>query len=139
MKSKILIVSADLLWRRQLQGLYEHNGHLVESAANAIDAIKIGLVFGPHLVLSAWRLDEDTQGLHVAQALTKQVRKPHFVFMTNQSSKKLLPRCEHLESYEFLEVEASPNKLLDLVDLVQKQNERACSKTVSTAAKLGPR
>ena len=113
---RILIVVANLELRHRLRGLYEHNGHVVECATNAIDAIRIGLVLEPHVVLTGWELDEETSGLRVAEALMKRLANPRVVFLTNKNPKVLAPQCEHLQAHEFLDERASPSALLQLTE-----------------------
>ena len=115
MIKRILIADVDPAWCRRLQGIYEHNGHLVECAANAVDAIRVGLVFIPDLILTGWELDEDTSGLRVAHALLKRQQNTRVVFLTNLNPKELEPQCDQLGLHEFLDRRVSPATLLALL------------------------
>ena len=68
---RVLIVDDEETYRTQLSLIVTSKGHEVQSTVDGQEAISIGSVFLPDLLVTDWRLKHDMTGLQVAEALRK--------------------------------------------------------------------
>ena len=93
---KVLVVDADEHDRTALRGHLEHHGYIVECAENAVDAIRVGLVLEPRLVLSDLHLGEDSQAEQVFHALRRRLPDVHTALVCAAPDDETLARYRNI-------------------------------------------
>ena len=66
---RVLIVDDQEVYRRHLSQILAGEGHEVQAAPSGHEAIELGTAFRPHVLIADCRLTDDTDGLHVVEAV----------------------------------------------------------------------
>ncbi len=101
--ARILIVEDEPIPRMVLAKILGRDGHEVQTAGNATEAIDVGLPFRPDVLLVDWLLTDAHTGLYVAERLRESNKGLHILFFTGLPTHKLELEAQHLKPFRFLE------------------------------------
>ena len=87
---KVLLVDADEAFRYEARGHLEHSGLFVEWAENAADAIRMGLILRPQILLTGLNLAGETSGIDVARSLAHELDDLRVVFIIDHEEREEL-------------------------------------------------
>ena len=111
---KILLVSADETERRNLRGMLQFHGFHVGASANAAEAIRLGIVMQPDVLITDELLAGETTGLAVVESLTQRVEGMQAIVTIADALDAAMKRYADLP-VEFLRRPFTPTRLLETV------------------------
>lgn len=94
--TRVLVVEDEPRSRGALHEYLTLHGLDVRSTANCREAIEVGRMFRPHVLLCDWWLDDSQDGVDVARALVGAVDGLKILFMTGLPVNDLEPVCDGL-------------------------------------------
>jgi len=101
--AKVLIVDDEEVYRTYLSGWLAREGHDVETASNGHEAIDVGKIFAPDVVIVDWMLKDDLYGLQVAEALQAFSPDLKTILITGFPSEGLRREAMDARVYRFME------------------------------------
>ncbi len=101
--AKVLIVDDEEVYRTYLSGWLAREGHEVETASNGHEAIDVGKIFAPDVVIVDWMLKDDLYGLQVAEALQAFSPDLKTILITGFPSEGLRREAMDARVYRFME------------------------------------
>jgi DNA-binding NtrC family response regulator len=110
--SRILVVEDQTVPRKVLAQILSRNGFEVQSAANAKEALDVGVHFQPDLLLTDWLLPGNTNGLQVAEAMRATRPELSVIFLTGLPTDKLAAQAQHVQPCKFIEKPCDFDELL---------------------------
>ncbi len=110
--SKILIVEDQAVPREVLTRILARDGYEVQSAASAREALEVGPHFKPDLLLTDWLLQENVNGLHVAESMRAALPNLSVIFLTGLPIEKLTEQARHMQPCKFIEKPCDFDELL---------------------------
>lgn len=84
---KVLLVEADERFRHDVLGHLEFSGVFVETADNAVDAIRRGLALRPDILFTGLNLANETSGIDVAKSLAHKLENLRIVFFIEEDER----------------------------------------------------
>ncbi len=123
--SKLLVVDDNPIYRRRLAELFVADGHEVETAGSADDAIEAGRRFMPEVLVVDRMLRSDMDGFDVAASLRKS--QPHLktIVITGYPSPSIDPKIDDPGIFAFFEKPFDPEELCDAVRRAASGQERS--------------
>jgi DNA-binding NtrC family response regulator len=101
--AKILVVEDEPVPRMILAKLLTRDGHEVQTATGASEAIDTARNFKPELLIADWILPDRHNGQYVAEQLRQVNPALHVLFFTGLPTHKLEKELGHLHPFRFLE------------------------------------
>ena len=101
--ARILVVEDEPIPRTILAKLLTRDGHEVQTAAGASEAIDAARVFKPELLIADWILPDRHNGQYVAEQLRRSNPAIQVLFFTGLPTHKLEKEIAHLHPFRFLE------------------------------------
>jgi DNA-binding NtrC family response regulator len=86
-----------------LSKLLTREGHEVQSATGASEAIEAARTFNPELLIADWILPDRHNGQYVAEQLRLTNPAIHILFFTGLPTHRLEKELSHLHPFRFLE------------------------------------
>ena len=113
---KVMLVDPDEGARNALRGHLEHHGYLVECADDAPDAIRRGLKFEPHVLVTEVELAQQTFGIDVARSLTHHVADLAVIVHTDEDHGELHDRNADYARARFASKSTSLDALREMIE-----------------------
>jgi DNA-binding response OmpR family regulator len=101
--AKILVVEDEPVPRMILCRLLTREGHEVQTATDATEAVDVGGSFMPDLLIADWLLPDTYNGQYVAERLRELHPSMKILFFTGLPTQKLEQETRHLRPICFLE------------------------------------
>jgi DNA-binding response OmpR family regulator len=113
--AKLLLVDDQPAYLKLLGALLVEEGFEVQSAASGREALDVGASFVPDVLVVDWMLQDDMDGLEVAEALRRINPEIRVIVITARSSAELPPRIESFPSACCLEKPFRESELIAAV------------------------
>ncbi len=113
--SKVLVIEDEADYRDFLSFALSSEGHEVETAATAENALSIGRRFEPDVVVADWMLQDPVDGLEVSESLRQARPDLQIILITGYPSEELKSRARAMEVYRLFEKPFDADEVLDAV------------------------
>ncbi len=110
--AKVLIVDDEYACRDSLGLLLSLENFDVETAADAKEALDIGVSFAPDVLIVDWMLSDDTDGLQIAEALRAVNPNVQIIVVTGYPSDDLEARVEAIPAAQYITKPYRPGELI---------------------------
>ncbi len=114
---RVLLVDDEPRYCEKLEHYLESCGFDVLAANSAADAVLLGVVFEPQLVISDWMLGDRIHGLQVVDAIRAVHPRTRPILMTGFPSADLRFEAEVSDAYAFIEKPFSPQLMTTAIEL----------------------
>ena len=114
---RVLLVDDEPRYCEKLERYLESCGFEVVAANSAADAVLLGAIFEPQVVVSDWMLGERIHGLQVVDAIRALHPRTRPILMTGFPSADLRFEAEVSDAYAFIEKPFSPQLLSTAIEL----------------------
>ena len=102
-KTRVLIVDDEPSYRDYLDRYLTREGYEVRTASSGQEALEIGRVFLPHVILADWMLKDQMHGLEVAVSLREFSPEMRILLMTGFPSSEIRKEADRAHVFRFLE------------------------------------
>jgi len=123
--AKVLIVDDEEGYRFYPSVALEKAGHKVRSAGDGPEAIEIGNLFVPDVLIADWRLPQDYSGPQVAEAIRNVNPNLQTIVITGYSADEIKSEA-HNPIFKILE---KPFGIEDLIEAVSQAAQSSQTKT----------
>lgn len=113
--ARVLVVEDQPVPREVLAKILVRDGYEVQTAATANDALRIGDMFRPDILLTDWLLQDNVNGLHVAERLRADYPGMSVIFLTGLPTDKLEAQAETVRPCKFIEKPCDFQELLQAI------------------------
>lgn len=86
---KLLVVDDEAHYRTEIAAILASRGHEVRTASEGRDALQVGRVFAPDVLIADWRLATEVNGLELAGMLREHLPRLGVVMITGYSAQDL--------------------------------------------------
>ena len=123
MSSKILIVEDEIIIAIDLKIRLEDLGYYVPGiAVNGRDAIKKTGEKNPDIILMDILLNEDKDGIQIAQQIRNQYNIP-IIYLTGNQNDSVIERAETTEPYGYINKPFDNNEIENAIQLAVSKNK----------------
>lgn len=113
--ANVLIVDDEPDYREFLQTMLSREGHAVETARDAAEAVAVNRRFRPQVVIVDWMLRHRLHGLDVVALLRQAGTQFRSIVITGYPSTELQARVAESDVFAFLEKPFSAQELREAV------------------------